>query len=296
MKLGFDRFAGALAVALLAAGLSIPAPAEAARARPLPRDAALVIDATSGRVLYQRNADEIRYPASLTKMMTLYLLFEGLENGTLILDSQIATSRHAAGQTPTKLNLRVGETIPVRTAIEAVVILSANDVAVVIAEALGGTEDAFAAMMTQKARALGMARTSFANASGLPDSDQTTTAADMALLGRRLAYDFPQYYTYFALHDFTFKGRRYATHDNLLAAFSGTDGIKTGYTRASGFNLVTSAVRGNKHIIGIVMGGTSAAARDREMTRLLTIAFEEAGHRDGVTYAEPRAPSAKPST
>ncbi|HEX3483840.1 MAG TPA: SPOR domain-containing protein, partial [Micropepsaceae bacterium] len=174
-----------------------------------------------------------------------------------------------------KLAMGPGAAIPVETAIKALTVLSANDVAVVIAEALsGGSEEAFGAMMTEKAHQLGMTRTNFHNASGLPDLQQLTTARDMALLARHLAYDFPQYYHYFSAPGFTYNGRSYATHDNLLAAFGGTDGIKTGYTRLSGFNLVTSAVRNSKHLIGVVMGGPTAAVRDREMMRLLSSAFD----------------------
>ena len=241
------------------------------------KDAAIVIDGATGKVLYARNPDAIRYPASLTKMMTLYLLFEALENGKLSLDTPLITSVHAAEQEPTKLAMGPGAAIPVDLAIKALTVLSANDVAVVIAETLsGGSEEAFGAMMTEKAHELGMTRTNFHNASGLPNLQQLTTARDMALLARHLAYDFPQYYHYFSVTGFTYSGRSYATHDNLLAAFGGTDGIKTGYTQLSGFNLVTSAVRNNKHLVGVVLGGPTAAVRDREMMRLLAAGFEVA--------------------
>jgi D-alanyl-D-alanine carboxypeptidase len=255
--------------------LGIAARAEAARVPDLGRDAAIIVDGVSGRVLYERNAHEIRYPASLTKMMTLYLLFESFESGTLHFDSQLPTSSFAASQTPTKLNLARNETIDAKTAMEAIIVRSANDVAVVVAEAIGGTESGFARLMTRKAGELGMLNTHFANASGLPDAQQISTAGDMALLGRRIAYDFPEYYKFLALTEFRFKGRRYTGHNNLLGAFDGADGIKTGYTRASGFNLVTSAVRGNKHLVGVVMGGRTAASRDAEMMRILSTAFEE---------------------
>jgi D-alanyl-D-alanine carboxypeptidase len=272
------RFCAALLVALSIAAT----PADAARAprkarAPAPpKDAALIVDATSGRVLYERDAYAIRHPASLTKMMTLYLLFDALEKGAVTLETPMTATAHAAAQSPTKVDIRPGQTIDVDLAIRAIVIRSANDVAVVIAEHLGGTEENFAQMMTRKAHELGMAQTAFVNASGLPDKRQITTAADMALLGRRIAYDFPKYYPYFALNDFTYKGRRYETHDNLIGVFRGTDGIKTGYTVMSGFNLVSSVVRDGKHVVGVVMGGTSAASRDREMMRLLDIAFDEA--------------------
>lgn len=246
------------------------------RPAPTPKDAALIVDATSGRILYKHNADAARHPASLTKMMTLYLLFEAVESGKMTMQTQMAVSPWAASQSPTKLDLKPGETIDVDTAIRAIVIRSANDVAVVIGEALGGTESAFASMMDAKARDLGMWRTNFENASGLPDLRQVTTASDMARLGRRLAYDFPQHFHYFSLNDFTYRGRRYETHNNLIGVFAGAEGIKTGYTRMSGFNLVTSAVRNNKHLMGVVMGGATAVGRDREMMRLLGIAFGEA--------------------
>lgn len=267
------RAMGVFVAAILVLGIA--APAEAARVPALGQDAAIIVDGVSGRVLYERDAYEIRYPASLTKMMTLYLLFESFESGALRFDSQLPTSAFAASQTPTKLNLRRNETIDAKTAMEAIIVRSANDVAVVVAEAIGGTEPGFARLMTQKAGELGMLNTHFANASGLPDAQQISTAADMALLGRRLAYDFPEYYKFLAHTEFYFKGRRYTGHNNLLGAFEGADGIKTGYTRASRFNLVTSAVRGNKHLVGVVMGGRTAASRDAEMMRILSTAFEE---------------------
>ncbi|SRR6266446_788335 len=251
-----------------------PAPAPVATPLPvLERDAALIVDGATGRVLYSRNADAQRYPASLTKMMTLYLLFEALNKGSITLETELTASTHAAAQFPTKLGLKPGDTIPVDTAIKAVAVLSANDVAVVIAEAVGGSEENFAALMTDKARALGMSHTNFNNASGLPDKQQLTSASDMALLGRHLSYDFPQYYRYFSTASFSFNRRVYNSHDYLLEGFAGTDGIKTGYTRASGFNLVTSVVRNNKHVIGVVMGGVSAPGRDREMIQLLAATY-----------------------
>jgi D-alanyl-D-alanine carboxypeptidase len=238
------------------------------------KDAAIVVDGATGKVLYSRNPDAIRYPASLTKMMTLYLLFGALEKGTISLDTPLITSVHASEQEPTKLSMGPGASIPVDTAIKALTVLSANDVAVVIAESLGGgSEETFATMMTETAHELGMTHTNFHNASGLPDLLQLTTARDMSILARHLAYDFPQYYHYFSVPGFTYAGRSYASHDNLLRAFAGTDGIKTGYTQLSGFNLVTSAVRDNKHLIGVVLGGPTAAVRDREMMHLLATAF-----------------------
>jgi D-alanyl-D-alanine carboxypeptidase len=239
------------------------------------KDAALIIDGKSGKVLYARNADAERHPASLTKMMTLYLLFEQLRSGTMTLSTEIPVSEHASQQAPTKLHLWPGSTIPVDTAIRAVVVKSANDVAVAIAEAIGGTESHFAEMMNAKARALGMEHTFYHNASGLPDEMQITTARDLATLARHLAYDFPQYFHYFGTSSFTFHGQLYLGHDNLIGNYEGADGIKTGYTNASGFNLVSSVVRDNVHIIGVVMGGRSAHKRDMEMVRLLDDTFAQ---------------------
>jgi len=237
------------------------------------RDAALVVDGQSGQVLYARNAAAERHPASLTKMMTLYLLFEALKAHRFSLATPVTISRHAAAQLKVNLNLRPGMTMSVETAIKAIVVKSANDVAVAIAEAVGGTEGHFAQLMTAKARALGMRNTFYHNASGLPDALQVTTADDLALLARRLAYDFPQYYPYFATPSFSYHGMTYYTHDNLLYRFKGTDGIKTGFTNASGFNLVSSVVRDGAHVIGVVMGGNTALQRDNEMVRLLAATF-----------------------
>jgi D-alanyl-D-alanine carboxypeptidase len=239
------------------------------------KDAALIIDGETGKVLYARNADSERHPASLTKMMTLYLLFEQLHSGAMTLSTDLPVSEHAAEQAPTKLHLWPGSTIPVDTAIRAIVVKSANDVAVAIAESIGGTESHFAEMMTEKARALGMSHTFYHNASGLPDELQITTARDLAILARHLAYDFPQYFHYFGTSSFVFRGQLLMGHDNLIGNYEGADGIKTGYTSASGFNLVSSVVRGNVHIIGVVMGGRSAHKRDMEMVRLLDDTFAQ---------------------
>jgi D-alanyl-D-alanine carboxypeptidase len=279
-----------LALAVLAGGVTMAADsAEAAKRKPQPRrvvkmpssptdpakDAALVIDGVTGKVLYARNETAERFPASLTKMMTLYLLFDALKAGKVTMQTPLPVSRHASIQKPTKLSLRPGQTISVDMAIRALVIRSANDVAVVIAEALGGTESHFARMMTEKARSLGMRSTNFHNASGLPDMLQITTATDMATLGRRLAYDHPQYYPYFALPGFTWKGTYYKTHDNLIDRYDGADGIKTGYTNASGFNLVSSVTRNGMHVVAVVMGGRTAVRRDLEMIRLLDQTFAQ---------------------
>jgi D-alanyl-D-alanine carboxypeptidase len=226
-------------------------------------------------VLYSRNATLSRHPASLTKMMTLYLLFEALKKGQVTMATPLPVSAHAASQRPTKLRLYPGDTIPVEVAIYAIVIRSANDVAVAIAESLGGTESHFAEMMTAKSRQLGMRDTNFHNASGLPDPLQISTASDLAILGRHLAYDFPQYFHYFAAPGFTYRGVSYQTHDNLIGRYDGADGIKTGFTEASGFNLVSSVVRGRNHVIGVVMGGRTARRRDQEMMNLLDATFAQ---------------------
>ena len=239
------------------------------------KDAALVIDGVTGKVLYARNETAERRPASLTKMMTLYLLFDALKAGKLTMETPLPVSQRAAIQKPTKLGLRRGQTLPVDTAIRALVIRSANDVAVVVAEALGGTESHFAVMMTEKARQLGMRSTNFHNASGLPDPLQISTASDMAILGRRLAYDHAQYFPYFSLSGFNYKGTWFASHNKLVGGYDGADGIKTGYTNASGFNLVSSVVRGGNHVIAVVMGGRTAVRRDMEMVRLLDQTFTQ---------------------
>ncbi len=240
-----------------------------ARAAYNPPYAAIVVDANSGRALHEANADSLRHPASLTKIMTLYLLFEQLEAGKLRLDSRLEVSEHAAEQAPSKLGLMPGQTIAVEDAIRALVTKSANDAAVVVAEAIGGGEEAFARLMTRKARALGMGHTVYVNASGLPDDDQITTARDQATLGRAIQDRFPRYYRYFATPAFVYRGHAMRNHNKLLGRVEGVDGIKTGYTNASGFNLVTSVRRGNRHIVAVVLGGASGAARDARMRMLI---------------------------
>ncbi len=238
--------------------------------------AAIVIDADTGRVLHSRNADTRNFPASLTKMMTLYMAFEALENGALKLDQPLRVSRRSAGQPASKLGLKEGETITVEDAIRAMSVKSANDVATVIAEALGGTEVKFAQMMTKRARALGMKRTSFRNASGLPNRRQLSTARDMAILAQALIERFPSYYGYFSEAAFRYNGKKYSNHNSLLKNYNGTDGIKTGYIRASGFNLVASAERGGIRLIGVVFGGKTANRRDRHMQSLLNRSWAQA--------------------
>jgi D-alanyl-D-alanine carboxypeptidase len=230
----------------------------------------IVVDANSGTVLHSTNPDAQRHPASLTKIMTLYLLFEQLEAGKLKLDSPLQVSKEAAGQMPTKLGLKPGSTLAVEDAIKGMVTRSANDAAVVVAEAIAGDEDAFAKLMTRKAQALGMSRTIYKNASGLPDSGQITTARDQSTLGRAVQERFPRYYKYFSIRTFVFRGQSIGNHNNLLGRVEGVDGIKTGYVNASGFNLVTSVHRGNRYLVAVVMGGSSAGSRDAKMRDLIS--------------------------
>jgi len=240
----------------------------------------IVIDASSGAVLSEDNADAERYPASLTKMMTLYLVFDALHSGKLTLDTKLTASAHAAEQSPTKLGLRPGEQVAVRDVVLGMVTRSANDAAVVAAEALGGTEEHFAQMMTERAHRLGMTSTNFHNASGLPDPLQTTTARDIARLSRALIRDYPQYYTYFSTPEFTFAGQRITNHNHLMSWYEGADGIKTGFINAAGFNLAASAVRDGRRLIGVVLGGPSPYARDRYMAKLLDAGFAGAAPGD----------------
>jgi D-alanyl-D-alanine carboxypeptidase len=244
-----------------------------------PPFSSLVIDGNSGEVLQASNADAMRHPASLTKIMTLYLLFEELDAGRIRLDTPLKISAHAAEQAPSKLGLKPGQTIAVEDAIKAVVTKSANDVAVAIAENLAGSEDEFARVMTQKAHALGMAHTTYVNASGLPDDDQLTTARDLALLGRTIADRFPRYYRYFATPAFVYHGAAMRNHNHLLGAVAGVDGIKTGYTRDSGFNLVTSVHRDGRYLVAVVLGGHSAFARDARMRELINSHIRQAALR-----------------
>ncbi|MFL6823050.1 MAG: D-alanyl-D-alanine carboxypeptidase family protein, partial [Xanthobacteraceae bacterium] len=234
-----------------------------------PPYAAIVVDDKSGLVLHEASADEPRHPASLTKIMTLYLLFEQLEAGKLKLDTPLPVTRRASLQNPTKLGLKADQTIKVEDAILGLVTKSANDAAVVVAESIAGSEEEFAALMTLKARALGMSGTTYVNASGLPAEAQITTARDQAVLGRAIQHRFPVYYQYFATPSFRYKGAEMRNHNNLLGNVKGVDGIKTGYTEASGYNLTSSVRRSEKHIVAVVLGGTSNGARDARMRQLI---------------------------
>jgi len=247
-----------------------------ARSSYSPAFASIIVDGNSGAVLQSTNPDAPRHPASLTKIMTLYLLFERLEAGKMTLDTQMDVSEFASEQAPTKLGLKPGQTLKVEDAIKGLVTRSANDASVVIAEAIAGDEREFAKLMTRKARALGMTKTVYRNASGLPNDEQITTARDQSTLGRAIQDRFPRYYRYFATSTFVYRGNAIRNHNRLLGNVEGIDGIKTGYTRASGFNLVSSMRRGNRHLVGVVLGGRSGGSRDATMRSLLAENLEKA--------------------
>jgi D-alanyl-D-alanine carboxypeptidase len=238
-----------------------------------PKYAAIVVDAKTGEVLYEQSPDAHRYPASITKIMTMYLAFEELSQGKLSLTDELVISPHAAAQAPSKVGIRQGGTIAVGDAMNAIAVKSANDMAVAMAEKMGGSESHFAEMMTAKAKLLGMNNTQFVNASGLPDTRQLSTARDISILSRAVLRDYPQYYTYFSKREFTWKGQTTKNHNHLLGQMPGVDGIKTGFTNASGFNLAASAVRDNRRLIAVVMGGSSTAARDSHVADLLDAGF-----------------------
>lgn len=269
------------------------------------RYSSIVIEAASGNVLSAVNPDELRHPASLTKMMTLYMVFEALRDRRISLGQYVPVSPHAASMSPTKLGLMPGTRITVEQAILGVVTKSANDAASALGELLGGDEERFGQMMTLRARGLGMTHTLFRNASGLPDPEQVTTARDMATLGRRLATDFPTEYRYFSTPSFTWHGRTISNHDNLLRSYPGADGIKTGYIDSSGHNLVSSAMRGGVRLVGVVFGASSNPQRDIHMAALLDQGFERidipgvprpAGRAAPVLSAANAAPLAAPAT
>ena len=242
--------------------------------------ASIVLDADTGEVLRSRNADTRNFPASLTKMMTLYMLFEELDSERMNLGTKLKVSKRAAGQPASKLGLKRGETISVRQAIKALTTKSANDVATVVAEAISGTEWEFAVAMTKRARGLGMKRTRFRNASGLPNRKQLSSARDMGILAMAMLRDFPHYYDYFSSTSFTYDGVVHRTHNKLLGRYPGMDGMKTGYIRASGFNLVASALRDGRRVIAVVFGGRTAKSRDKHMVNLLDLGFERVAKRD----------------
>ena len=260
------RFTGfALAFASLCCALGALSPADARGTR----HAAMIIDANTGKVLHDEDGDEQRHPASLTKMMTLYLAFEAIESGRMGMSDRIKISQEAANVAPSKLELEPGEDIAVSDAIKAIITKSANDIAVAMAEKIGGSQSNFVRLMNAKARELGMAKSHFENASGLPNDAQVTTARDMITLAMHLQDDFPRHYPLFAMREFRYNGATHRNHNTMLGNYAGIDGIKTGYTQSSGFNLVSSVHRGDKHLIGAVFGGASAATRNGEMRVLL---------------------------
>ena len=272
---GRQRTLAVVGVTAASLVIAIASPAEAARRKARagggynPPSASIVVDAKTGKVLDSENPDAIRHPASITKVMTLYLLFEQLEAGKVRLDTPFTVSAHAARQAPSKLGLPPGRTIEVEDAILALVTKSANDIAVVVAENIAGSEDAFAERMTRKARQLGMSRTVYRNASGLPDPEQVTTARDLSVLGRAIQDRFPKYYTYFNTRVFNFAGSSIRNHNRLLGRIEGVDGIKTGFIGASGFNILTNVKTDSRHVVAVVLGGRSAASRDNTMASLI---------------------------
>ncbi|TCT38822.1 SPOR domain-containing protein [Martelella mediterranea] len=280
------------AVMFVAALFVIVALQPAIKAHADTNDAAIVIDAHTGKVLYSDHPDAPRYPASLTKMMTLYLLFEAMDDGRVTLNTKIPMSKHAASEPPTKLYIPAGGSVSVETAIYALITRSANDVSTAIGEFLGGSEANFARMMTNKAHALGMTRTTYKNAHGLPNSAQKTTARDQARLGIALRQHFPQYYHYFGTRSFKYGKHYIGNHNKLLGKVKGVDGIKTGYTNASGYNLATSAEIGNRSIVAVVMGGSTGASRNQWATRLVEKYLPKASN-GGGSFAIARADTMK---
>lgn len=263
---GFDKglaFAMVLILSLfLVASANRPASAR-------PAFSAITVDASTGKIIYSRNIDSKRFPASLTKVMTLYMMFQEIEAGRMTFSTRMKVSKHAARQQPSKLGLKVGSTLTARNAMFALITKSANDAAMVVAEHIGGSQKEFARRMTRQARAMGMTRTKFTNPNGLPDRRQVTTARDMATLGLRIQRDFPQHYKHFATRSFKYGKRRYRNHNRLLGRVKGVDGIKTGYTRASGFNLLSSRSLGKRRLVAVVIGGRTGRSRNAFMTKIL---------------------------
>ncbi len=288
-----------IALAVLASSLiAVPAEAKSKRHRYsyAPPQSAMVVDGNTGKILYSSNPDEPRYPASITKVMTLYLLFEQLKAGRIKLDTQLQVSANAAAQAPSKLGLEPGSTISVKDTIYALVTKSANDCAVVVAENLAGSEEEFARIMTTRARSLGMTNTTFRNASGLPNTEQHTTARDLITMGRHILADFPDYSRVFSTRAFTFSGETHRNHNGLLFTYRGMEGLKTGFTQASGFNLLTSARRDQRHLVAVVLGGRSAGERNSRMRNLLNASWAKAvdGNRALIAKAPARLQPAAP--
>ncbi len=278
------RMAYRLALALVAGGLAVGAATPASAAI-----TSIVIDDATGNVISADGPDRLNFPASLTKMMTLYLTFEALRDHRIGLRTPFRVSARAASMPPTRLGLRAGTSIRVSDAIQAIVIKSANDVAVVLGEGLGGSESRFASLMTRKARQLGMTRTTFLNASGLPNPGQQSTARDLVILAHHLVDDFPEYYHYFGQRSFAYRGRIIPTHNRLMLSYAGMDGLKTGYIRAAGYNLAASAVRNGRRLVAVVLGGPTSPARNREMAQVLDSGF--AALRSEPVVASRAAPS-----
>ncbi|MFM2282128.1 MAG: hypothetical protein RLZZ444_4359 [Pseudomonadota bacterium] len=276
---GMCRSFAKIVTPIAMAAVLVMSPTHKAEAGPKP--ASIVVDARTGKVMFQEDPDGLRYPASLTKMMTLYMVFDALESGRISLRTPVPVSKHAASQAPSKLGVRSGQTFTVEQGILALVTRSANDCATAFAEFLGGTEPRFGKMMTAKARSLGMTRTVYHNANGLPDARQVTTARDQAKLSAALRKHFPQYYGYFSTRSFKYGRQVIGNHNRLLGAVKGVDGIKTGFTRAAGFNLATSAQIDGRSIVAVVLGSPSGAARNAKMTRLVQAYLPKASRRGG---------------
>ena len=269
--------------------MAIAAPATASSLYGVPKYAAILLNASTGEVMYARQADALRYPASITKVLTLYLAFDQIAHGGARMTDAIVISKHAARQAPSKLGLRVGSTISLKDAIDIIATKSANDIAVAVAEHISGSEAAFAAKMTATARRLGMARSEFVNATGLPDNRQLTTARDIATLSRAVVRDFPQFYKVFSQVAVDYEGRTIANHNHLLTTLPGVDGIKTGFTNAAGFTLAASATHDGIRLIAVVLGGPTRMARDGNVTNLLNTGFDvlsRRGHGELTTVAE----------
>lgn len=292
---GYDKTL-AIVLALFMALLLIAGNTQPAFARPA--FSAITVDASTGKVIYASNIDAKRYPASLTKVMTLYLMFQEIEAGRMTFSTPMTVSSHAAAQQPSKLGLKVGSTITARDAMFALITKSANDAAMVVAEHIGGSQKGFAERMTRQARSMGMTRTTFTNPNGLPDSRQITTARDMATLGLRIQRDFPEHYKNFATRSFTYRNRKYRNHNRLLGKLEGVDGIKTGYTRASGFNLISSRAVGSRRIVAVVIGGRTGRSRNAFMTKILIRDLKKAtpgGAKIAVVAGNPPGYKASPA-
>lgn len=274
------------AVIILFSSFAISACAHAAQGVP-GKDAAYVVDANTGKILYSRSSNKARYPASLTKVMTIYIMLEEIHAGRMNFKTKIAMTKRGAAQQPSKLGMKVGQTITASDAIKALVVKSANDVAVAVAEHISGTEWKFTRRMTETAKRLGMNNTAFYNANGLPNDKQKTTARDMVTMGRALYRDFPQHLGFFRTKEFTFAGKTFRNYNRLVGTVKGVDGIKTGYIRASGYNLLASQRQGNKHVIAVVMGGKTGAARNEEMKRLLRIGLKKASKTASAPKPQP---------